>query len=107
MRKARKNEGFMLMSGLKIIKFAVFFMTSVLLFGLILCLQIIYEKNHKSSVNFENIDLQQPFDSKIKNIVAGDKDLYIMLEGGGLGERIAVYSPEKQKVLYFINVEQR
>ena len=69
--------------------------------------EMFLNRKYLNDNNFENIDLQQPFDSKIKNIVAGDKDLYIMLEGGGLGERIAVYSPEKQKVLYFINVEQR
>jgi len=95
------------MNGLKLIKIAVFLMTFILFFGLILCVKIIYENSHKNPDNFENIDLQQPFGSKIKNIVAGKEDLYIMIKGGGMDDRIAVYSPEKHKVLYFINVEQR
>lgn len=95
------------MNGLKLIKAAVFLMTFVLFFGLIMCVRIIYENNHKNSDDFENIDLQQPFGSRIKNIVAGREDLYIMIKGGGINDRIAVYSPEKHKVLYFINVEQR
>lgn len=91
------------MNGLKIIKLFVFVLTAIIFFGLILCAKIIYNNTHRS--HHENISLQQPYGTKIKNILALEKDLYIMVKGGGINDRILVYSPEEHKVLYIINVD--
>ena len=69
-----------------------------------MCVQIIYDKNHHKNQNLNDIALSQPFGTKIKNIVAVDEYLYIMLKGGGTNDRIAVFSPQEHKVLYIINV---
>jgi len=90
------------MNGLKMIKSLVFLLTFLIFFGLVMCTKIIYDNNKEKSLN--NINLMQPEGSSIKNIVEVDKDLYIMIKGGGLNDRIAVFSPQKHKVLYIINV---
>ena len=93
------------MDKLKLIKALVFIMTTIMFFGLIMCVRIIYDKNHPKNQDLDNVSLSQPFGSKIKNIVAGDKYLYIMLKGGGINDRIAVFSPQEHKVLYIINID--
>ena len=93
------------MDKLKLIKSLVFIMTTIMFFGLIMCVRIIYDKNHHKNQNLNDISLSQPFGSKIKNIVADDEYLYIMLRGGGINDRIAVFSPQEHKVLYIINID--
>ena len=58
------------MNKLKIIKFAVFCMTTMLLMGLIFCAKMIYDRSRPQDIKLEDINLNQPFGSKIKNVLA-------------------------------------
>ena len=92
------------MSGLKIMKIAVSVLTFLLFFGIFLSLKIVYERAQSRTFSATDINLGQPEGSTIKNIVADEKVLYIIVENGGLSDRILVFSPEKHQVLYTVNM---
>lgn len=91
------------MNGLKIIKLTVFLLGIFILCAIGLCTKTIYDK--QNGPDFNDINLNQPEGSYIKNIVAAQKDLYIMISGGGINDRVVVFSPEKGKVIYNISID--
>lgn len=90
------------MNGLKIIKLTVFLLGIFILFAVGLCTKTIYDKQNTAFPS--EISLMQPEGSYIKNIVAAQKDLYIMVSGGGISDRVVVFSPKKGKVIYNISI---
>lgn len=93
------------MDQLKIIKTIVFIMTFLLIFGIIMLVNGILNKQQKNSQkNNTEINLQQPKDSSIKNIVTLDNKLYILISGGGLPDRIVVIDANSGKKVTDIKV---
>jgi len=94
------------MNGLKIAKGAVLIMTLMIVGVLILCLNVVQKQYKNAKINsISNISLDEPEGSNIKNIVAQEKELYIMVAGGGKSDRIVVVSPETRKVIYSISTD--
>lgn len=93
------------MDQLKIIKTIVFIMTFLLIFGIIMLVNGMLNKQKKDSQkNNTEINLQQPKDSAIKNIVTLDNKLYILISGGGLPDRIVVIDANSGKKVTDIKV---
>lgn len=94
------------MNGLKIAKVAVLIMSLLIVGVLALCLNTVHKQYKSAKINsVSQILLNEPEGSSIKNIVAMEKELYIMVSGGGKSDRIVVVSPESRKVMYSISVD--
>jgi len=82
---------------LKLVKFIVFLLTFVLIFGIICAASIIYKKVSAKTPALADISLNQPKGSFIENYQFNNDKLYILIKGGGLADRIVILNPERQK----------
>ncbi len=94
------------MNGLKIIRAVVFILTISLIFVFFMFGKIIYnQKKQTLTDNVADIHLSQSFGSEIKNIVAHESNLYIMISGGGSDDRIVVYNQNSNKIIHTIFID--
>ncbi|MDR1694186.1 MAG: hypothetical protein LBR70_03220 [Lactobacillaceae bacterium] len=93
------------MTTVKIMKGLVFALTFAIFFGLFIFAALIPAKN-KSSAAFieENIVLDQPLGSNIKNVLIKDNYLYIVISGGSLADRIVIADTNNGRVVSNISL---
>ena len=91
------------MEKIKIIKFAVFVMTFLLVF-LTLLVGHHFIRKTQTDMAYSDISLNEPQGSEIKSVSVADNNLYILIRGGNKSDRIVVYNPKKQKKLFSINI---
>lgn len=87
------------MDKLKFIKFIVFFLTFLLIFGIISAGMIICKKATKSSEIIKEINLEQPKGSYISDFKTDNNKLYVSVKGKGLSDRIVIIDIDSQTVL--------
>lgn len=91
---------------LKIIKTVVVIMTFILVFGSLLLLTSIYKKARKIPEQIpEVINLGEPKDSRINNILEYDGYLYITVKDGGEADRIIIFNPAKGEKISTIKLD--
>lgn len=88
------------MDKLKAIKITVFILTFLLIFGTLCILGLLLNKNRPNSSNIpEEISLEQPQGSYIKEIQVNNEKLYILTVGGGIEDRIVIYDISDNKII--------
>jgi len=92
------------MSKLKFIKLVVFFLTSMIIFGMFIAGITIYQKARRSTPKNITINLAQPQGSRIVSTQTSSDMLYLHILGGGLPERIIAIRPSDQSPLATINL---
>ena len=86
------------MNKLKIVKFIVFLLTFLLVFGTLSAFFIVYKKASSKTLLSTDLSLNQPKGSYIENYLFNNDRLYILVKGGGLADRILVVDPEHQQI---------
>lgn len=86
------------MNKLKFIKIIVFIMTFLLIFGIISAGMIIVNKHKKPKLASE-INLQQPAGSHIADYKIDNKNLYILVKGKKISDRIIIIDSSTQTFL--------
>ena len=93
------------MDKLKIVKFMVFILTFLIIFGMIMAGMTIYKKiRHSESKNNIQISLQQPRGSKITDIKTIGDMVVLLINGGGLSDRVILVRTGDQSVAATINL---
>lgn len=89
-----------------IIKSIVFVLTCAIIFILILLINsIISKRDGSSGKKIEmNINIGQPQGSNIKNILAKDDHLYIVVSDGKLSDRIVILNTNNGETISTINL---
>lgn len=87
------------MDKLKFVKFIVGILTFLLIFGIISAGMIICKKTTKPSKSNQEINLEQPKGSHISDFTVHDGNLYILIKGKGLSDRIVVIDTASQTVI--------
>ena len=81
-----------MMDKLRLVKTTVFILTFALVFGSLVLLGSLYKKTQKGNASFpQEINLQEPQGSFIKNMLEQNGRLYIQVEGGGEADRIIIF----------------
>lgn len=92
------------MNKLKIVKAIVAIMTFLLLFGFLIAAGTIYKKiNQKPQKT--NVTLNEPVGSQIADYKIADKNLYLLIKGGNISDRIIIISPDGESSTIKINRE--
>lgn len=96
------REGFM--DKLKFIKFIVFVLTFLLVFGIFCAGTVIYKKAsaNKNRPSAE-INLAQPAGSHIDQMSLNGEKLYLLIKGKNMPDRIIVIDTSNQSVIATIN----
>ncbi len=94
------------MDKLKLIKSIVVIITSMLVFGSILLLTLIYKKTQVSVKNQTEYSLQQPNGSSIVSVTEVDENLAILVKGGGLADRIILYTPQTMQTISTLHLQE-
>lgn len=95
------------MDKLKLIKSIVFILTFLLILGSFSLIMLIFKKSPQFSENLEqNIKLEQPYGSYIKDFKIENENLYILTSGGGLEDRIVIFNTTKGKQVSVININK-
>lgn len=93
------------MNKLKLIRFIVFVLTFLLIFGTLTILGLLYQKTHnKTPENSPLISLKQPLGSYIKEFRSDGEKLYILTVGGGQEDRIVIYDVQNNQILSTIKM---
>lgn len=97
------------MNKLKAVKFLVFVLTFLLVMGTLMCLTLIYrqargDKSPSSSTTTE-LKLGEPSGSQISKLYNKDGRLHIVIQYGGLPDRIIILSPDNRKIEQKISIE--
>lgn len=89
------------MDKLKIIKIVVFVMTFLLIFGTLYAFGLIYKQTtHKSSpAQATSINLNQTKGSYIAALSSNGNELYLLIKGGGLSDRIISFDTKNQSIV--------
>ena len=97
------------MNKLKAVKFLVFVLTFLLLMGMLMCLTLIYRHargDNKPAASAPTVlKLGEPTGSQISKLYSKDGQLHIVIQYGGLPDRIIVLSPDNQKIEQKISIE--
>ncbi len=87
---------------LKIIKYIVFLLTFLLVFGSLVLLGTIFKLVRNSGdepAMPEKIFLGEPEGSSIRSMIGSGDNLYFLIKDGGKSDRVIVFNPEKaQKI---------
>lgn len=93
------------MDKLRLIKTIVFTLTFLLIFGSMIMLSSLYKKTRQTPTPLPTeINLSEPVGSSIKNIHNTGNNLYIIVEGGGQGDRIIIFDSQQGKKISKINL---
>ena len=85
------------MDKLKFIKFTVFILTFLLVFGTLSALGSVYKKlNQKPIVSDISTSLKQPIGSTIADYKIENGIIYILVKNGGKSDRILVLDPSSR-----------
>ncbi len=89
------------MDKLKIIKIVVFIMTFLLVFGTLYALGLLYKQtSHISSpAQASTVNLNQTKGSYIAALSSNDNELYLLIKGGGLSDRIITFDTKNQSII--------
>ena len=83
------------MDKLKFVKFIVFLITFLLVFGTLALLGLIYRQSQTKIPETPHISsLGQPSGSEISGYQISNGNLYILVKHGGLPDRIIIYNPQ-------------
>ena len=97
------------MNKLKAVKFLVFVLTFLLVIGTLMCLTLIYRhargENKPDTSAPSVLKLGEPTGSQISKLYANDGRLHIVVQYGGLPDRIIVLSKKKKKIEQKISIE--
>lgn len=93
------------MDKLKLIKSIVVIITSMLVFGSILLLTLIYKKAQVPTEKYTESSLQQPNGSTIASVTEIDGNLAILVKGGGRADRIILYAPQAMKPISTLHLQ--
>lgn len=93
------------MKKINFIKALVFIMTFALFFGLFVMIGLLTDTKDKSKVMLaENISINQPIGSNIKNVLTNDNYLYIVVSGGNLADRIVIFDTNDGSIISNISL---
>ena len=85
------------MNRLLLIKITVFVFTFLLIFGTLILAGRVYKNIRHRKV--ADIVLNQPQGSEIRQITAGNGELYILTSGGDTADRVIVYDAASRKIV--------
>ncbi|MFV0626918.1 MAG: DUF6476 family protein [Alphaproteobacteria bacterium] len=93
------------MNSLKIIKAVVFFLTFLMIAGLITLSLIISKKVKKTPVQIATeISLEQPQGTEIQQISSNDKFLYVLIKNQASKDKIIIINTESGKTVSTISI---
>lgn len=95
------------MNKLRLVKLLVFFLTFVLIFGMILAGQMIYRKvtaTQRTSGTVTNLNLNQPKGSYLVDYRINDNIIVLHLKGGNTSERLISVDAKGKAVLATIEL---
>ncbi len=92
------------MDKLKLIKGIVFVLTFLLIFGSLTILGHIFRQTRSKPLPAE-VSLQQPAGSSIEKIIANDGQLYILVRGGGLSDRVLIFNTQGKQPLTTLQLD--
>ena len=93
------------MNKVKIVKGIVLILTFVMIFVFILLINSLVKNIRKANVKMEeNISINQPVGSNIKNVLTNRDYLYIVVGGGNIPDRIVVISTSNGKIVSNISL---
>ena len=86
------------MNKLKLIKIIVFFLTFMIFFGILISAGIIYKRITKTEIVSE-ISLNQPSGSYIDSYKVDNQNIYVMIKGGNVSDRIIVINQSSKNII--------
>lgn len=96
------------MSKVRLIKALVLFMTIGIFAGLIFLMTVmaknIASKKQSGFISENEISLQQPIGSTIKNVLIKDDNVYIVVSDGGKADRIVIYNTDVNSVMSTLSI---
>lgn len=93
------------MNKLKLVKTAVFLLTFLLVFGTLVVLSTLFQKTQKTQEELpSSISLNEPKGSVIQQIRQNDDTLYLLIQGGGLDDRIVIFDGKIGKKISTIQI---
>ena len=91
-----------IMEKLKLIKYVVFILTFLLVFGSLVLLGTIFKKVRGGDEAKDMpllVSLQEPDGSSIEAVVSHGDNLYLLIKNGGKDDRVVIFNPqEAQKI---------
>lgn len=95
------------MDKLKIVKIVVGLLTFLIIFGTLLLMGMIYQKTRTPrNLPQASVNLNQPQGTSIEDFKTGTNQIYLLLKGGGIPDRIAIYDLSASKISAVIHVNQ-
>lgn len=96
------------MDKLKFIKFVVFVLTFLIVFGTLAAGSIIYKQiSAKNTLPPQtNLSLQQPLGSFIADYKFYNDKMYLLIKGKNISDRIVILDPLSQKIISTLSVNQ-
>lgn len=91
------------MNKLRAIKLIVFIMTFLLVFGSLYALGLIYKKTTHSKEQ-TSINLNQPSGSNIYDYHVYNDNLYVLLKGKNISDRIVIIDTSTQQIISSIQI---
>lgn len=94
------------MNKLRLVKLLVFFLTFVLIFGMILAGQIIYRKasQKQNGDNIMSLNLNQPKGSYLVDYKVNSDMIVMHIKGGNSGERLISVDAKGKAIIATINL---
>ncbi|MBE6452163.1 MAG: hypothetical protein E7012_01570 [Alphaproteobacteria bacterium] len=92
------------MNKLKAIKITVAFLTFLLVFGMLSAVGIIFKKATSSTTQSTSRPLNQPKGSKISSFKTDNNNLYLLVNGGGIDDRIIIINKQNPQSYSIINL---
>ena len=86
------------MNKLRLIKLIVFIMTFMLIFGFLYAMGLIYKKASHTQEQ-TTINLNQPSGSKIYDYQVNNGNIYVLLKGGNISDRLIVIDAKTQNIV--------
>lgn len=92
------------MDKLKLIKITVAFLTFLLVFGMLSAVGIIFKKASNSKPQTFSYNLNQPEGSQISSIKISNNNLYLLVKGGKLADRIIIIDQQQDNSISTIQL---
>lgn len=92
------------MNKLKLIKITVAFLTFFLVFGMLSAVGIIFKKTSSPKSQSFSYNLNQPTGSHISSFKLDKDNLYLLIKGGNLADRIIIINQQQNSSISTINL---
>lgn len=94
------------MDKLKVIKLVVFILTFLLIFSTLSIIGLFLKKAQKNTTDTpQQISLNQPLGSYVKDMQINDNKVYLLMVGGGEEDRIIIYDHSDNKITTTIKIK--